>query len=288
MICHVDQLLNSLAYSALLVLVVTGLAIIFGMRGVLNFAHGALYMVGAYLGYSIGSHFGFWIALIAVPLIMGLVGIVIEMGMLRPLKKLSPTYIALVTFGIAMVVEQIILMIYGGGSYTTKLPELLTGTISVFGIIYPIYRLFVIGVGIVFALSLVLWLRFSRWGVFVRAVSQDAETSEIVGINKDRIGTWVVCVATGFAGLAGTLAGPYITVYPSMGTDIVVIALIIVVAGGVGSLAGAMSMAVAWGFVTVYATQFAPSVAALLPYGLAFLLLAIKPTGIGRSREVAT
>jgi branched-chain amino acid transport system permease protein len=280
-----EQVLNAAAFSALLVLVVTGLAIIYGLRGVMNFSHGALYMAGSYLGYTVAAQFNFWLSLLVVPVLMALIGIPFELGVLRPLRKLSPTYIALATFGAALVIEQIILQIYGGSSYRNPLPVPLDGSIAVFGTHYPTYRLFVIVVGVVFSLALFLWLRLSRTGIYVRAVSQDPETAQLIGINKDRIGLWIVCLATGCAGLAGVLAGPYVTTYPSMGSTMVVTSLIIVVVGGVGSLGGAIISAVLYGAITIFGAQWAPGFSSVLPYLAAFIILIIAPRGFGRSRE---
>jgi branched-chain amino acid transport system permease protein len=217
---------------------------------------------------------------------MGAFGAVLEFGMIRPLKSLSPTYMALVTFGLALILEQLILRIFGGGSYSPPPPDILRGSVELLGTQYPTYRIFVIGVGLVFSTLLFLWLRYTRTGLFVRAVSQDPQTSEMLGVNKDRVGLLVVCLATASAGLAGVLAGPYVTVYPAMGSTMVIIALIIVVIGGVGSLGGAFAVAVAYGFVQVFGSQWAPGFAAVVPYLVAFVVLIFRPNGFGRSREV--
>jgi len=276
--------INSLAFSSLLILVVTGLAIIYGLRGVMNFAHGALYMVGAYLGYTLSLATDFWVAFVSVPIILALIGIPIEFGVFRPLRNISPTNMALLTFGGALIISDVILSIYGGAPRTAPVPQLLEGTVDLFGQSYPIYRLFVIAVGFIFSIALFLWLRFSRVGMYIRAVSEDRQTSAMVGINADRIGALVVCLGTGCAGLAGVLAGPYISVFPAMGQTMVVTALIIVVLGGVGSIGGAILTAVIYGFVTIIGTQYAPEIAAVVPYLVAFIILAVLPRGLGRSR----
>ena len=281
----IATLINSIAFSSLLILVVTGLAVIYGLRGVMNFAHGALYMAGAYLGYTIAQVANFWVALIAVPIVMGLVGFPIEFGVFRPLRKLSPMNLALLTFGAALIISDVILRIFGSAAYTANLAGTgLEGTVDLWGQRYPVYRLFVIVVGIVFSLALFLWLRFSRSGMYVRAVSQDPQTSAMTGINADRIGMWIVCLGTGCAGLAGVLAAPYVAVLPTMGAQMATIALIIVVLGGVGSIGGAILMAVIYGFVTTFGAQFLPEFAAVVPFLVAFLILVIRPQGLGRSR----
>lgn len=281
----IAALTNSVAFSALLVLVVTGLAVIYGLRGVMNFAHGALYMVGAYVGYAIAQVSNFWVALIAVPILMGLVGIPLEFGVFRALRKLSSINMALLTFGGALVIGDIVLRVFGTAAYTASLAGTgLEGTVMLLGQQYPVFRLFVILVGFLFSAALFVWMRYTRTGMNVRAVSQDPQTSAMTGINADRIGVWVVCLGTACAGLAGVLAAPYVAVMPSMGATMVVTALIIVVLGGVGSIGGAILMAVIYGFVTIFSQQYVPEFAAVVPYLAAFIILVFRPQGLGRSR----
>ncbi|WNI18747.1 branched-chain amino acid ABC transporter permease [Actinacidiphila sp. ITFR-21] len=280
------SILNALAISGLYVLVVTGLAIIYGLRGVMNFSHGALYMVGGYFAYTLTSHMNFWVGLVGATVIMGLIGILFEFVVLRPLMgRLNPTLMALVTFGLSIIIDQVIVKVYGGGSHTTALPSGLQGTTALLGTHYPTYRLFVIGVAVAFSIGLFCWLRYSRTGMYVRAFSQDPGTSEILGVNSDRIGLLIVSLGMACAGLAGALAGPYITVSPSMGDSMVITALIIVVVGGVGSLGGAFVIAIVYGFVQTFGAQWVPSFSSTIPYLAAFIALIAVPRGLGRSRE---
>ncbi len=280
----VTQMANALALASLLTILASGLALIFGLRDVMNFGHGAFYMLGAYLGYSVGARIGFWWALVLVPLLMAVVGAVFELAVLRPLQKRSHMDVALVTFGVALIIGPVIYKVWGTTPLSVEAPTALASSVSLFGQPYPAYRLFLIAVGFGTCVLLAAWLKYTRSGMHTRAVSQQPHVARMMGVNTDRLSLMVVCLGTAFAGLAGVLAGPYLSVDPGMGNSILISCLIVVVVGGLGSIGGAIAAAVVYGFIQVVGTVVMPSVATLTPYLLLFAVLLMRPQGFGRGR----
>jgi len=277
---NVAQLLNGLAAGSLFMILSSGLAMIYGLRGVANFAHGALYMAGGYLAYSVASHLSFWPALLIAPFGLAVIGAVLELLFFRRLQHRSHIETGLVTFGIAMILERVIVLIWGERTLSVAPPPGLDRTISLLGVDYPIYRLFVIGIALTLTAALVGWLRFTRIGLHIRAASHDVETSAILGINVDRVSLVVVCLGAALAGLAGTLAAPYVSLQPGMGAVILINVLIIVVVGGVGSIGGAMGAGMALGVLQTLGAVWAPIVAVLVPYVALVVVLVWRPTGL--------
>ncbi len=278
---------NSLALASLLIMLSSGLALIYGLRDVINFGHGALYMLGAYLGYSIALIGGFWTALVVSPLLLALLGIAFEYLVLRPLRGRSHIEVALVTLGLGIILGQALIFVYGGEARGVDAPPALAGSVRMFGLSYPLYRIFLIAMGLGSCTALALWLRFSTSGLYVRAVSQDPSVARMMGVNADRLSLLVTSLSAAFAGVAGVLAGPYLSVDPGMDVTMIVNCLIIVVIGGTGSIAGAIIAALLFGFVQVAGSVFLPDLAALAPYVLLFVVLLIAPRGIGRGRAPA-
>ena len=281
---NVAQLANALALASLLTILASGLALIFGLRDAMNFGHGAFYMLGAYLGYSVSNRLSFWAALIVVPLLLALVGAVFELAVLRPLQKRSRMDVALITFGLALVIGPAIHKVWGTAPLSVEAPPALAGSVQLLGTMYPVYRLFLIVVGFGACVALALWLKYTRSGMHTRAVSQQPHIARMMGVNTDRLSLLVVCLGTGFAGLAGVLAGPYLSVDPGMGASILISCLIVVVVGGLGSIGGAIAAAVVYGFIQVIGTVLFPSLAVLAPYLLLFVVLLWRPQGFGRGR----
>ncbi|MDR3453401.1 MAG: branched-chain amino acid ABC transporter permease [Rhodoferax sp.] len=283
-ILTIPQLANALALASLLTILASGLALIFGLRDVMNFGHGALFMLGAYLGYTFSGLLNFWMALVIVPLLLALLGVVFEYAAIRPLQKRSQMDVALVTFGLAMVLSQVVIKIWGTAPLSVEAPESLAGSIDLFGQRYPTYRIFLIAVGFGTCMALAAWLKFTRSGMHVRAVSQQPMVARMMGVNTDRLSLLVVCMGTGFAGFAGVLAGPYLSVDPGMGAGILISCLIVVVIGGLGSIGGAIAAAVVYGLIQVIGTLLSPTLAVTAPYLLLFFVLLWRPQGFGRGR----
>jgi branched-chain amino acid transport system permease protein len=278
---------NSLALASLLIMMSSGLALIYGLRDVINFGHGALYMLGAYFGYSIAQVAGFWVALVLSPALLAVTGMAFEYLALRPLQRRSHIEVALVTLGLGIILGQGLIYVYGGEARTVEAPAALAGSLTVFGLTYPVYRLFLIGMGLGSCGLLALWLNYTTSGLHVRAVSQDPSVARMMGINADRLSLLVTSLSAALAGVAGVLAGPYLSVDPGMDVTMIVSCLIIVVIGGAGSIAGAIVAALLYGFVQVAGSVFLPDLASLAPYALLMVVLLIAPGGIGRGRAPA-
>jgi branched-chain amino acid transport system permease protein len=277
---NLAHLLNGLALGALLMILSSGLALIYGLRGVTNFAHGALYAAGAYLAYGVSSAGSFWLAMLVAPLGLAAVGAVLELALFRRLETRSHIEVGLVTFGVAMVLERVLVLVWGEQTLPVPPPDGFGGTTSVVGVDYPTYRLLVIAAALVLAAGLVAWLRFTRTGLYIRAASRDGETAAILGVNVSRLSLVVVCLGSAFAGLAGTLAAPYVSVSPGMGVAILIDVLIVVVIGGVGSIGGAMVAGMLLGVLQTAGTVWLPSVAVLVPFAVLVVVLLWRPAGL--------
>lgn len=281
---NIAQLANALALASLLTILASGLALIFGLRDVMNFGHGALFMLGAYLGYTFSGLLNFWAALVIVPLLLALLGVLFEYAAIRPLQRRSHMDVALVTFGLALILSQIVIKVWGTAPLSVSAPPSLAGSLDLFGHAYPAYRIFLIAMGFGTCVLLAAWLKWTRSGMHVRAVSQQPMVARMMGVNTDRLSLLVVCLGTGFAGLAGVLAGPYLSVDPAMGSSILISCLIVVVIGGLGSIGGAIAAAVVFGLIQVIGALISPTLAVMAPYLLLFIVLLWRPQGLGRGR----
>jgi branched-chain amino acid transport system permease protein len=280
----ISNLFNGLVYGSLLIVMCSGLALIYGLRRVVNFAHGALYMLGAYLGYSVALHSNFWVALVAAPAVMALIGVLLDRYGFRLLQDREPLTVVLVTFGLLLVIEDVVQTIWGKSNLSVQTPELLNFSVDVFGTALPAYRIGVIVIGAGVALGLSLWLRYSKVGLFVRAASTDPTTTAMQGVNTDALSAGVVGLGTALAGLAGVVAAPFLSLSPSMSSDVLIDSFVVVVIGGLGSLAGAFIAALVLGMVQAVGAVYLPDVAVLLPFILMVAILIWKPAGLAGSR----
>lgn len=278
------QSLNGVVYGGLLYLLAVGLVLIFGLREVVNFAHGALFMIGAYLGFTVAAS-GFWIGGLAVSLVaMTLAGFLLDAAVFRPLRKQDHIVTVLVTFGLLLMLEALVTFLWGKAYLTYPVPTLLSGTVDIAGTPFPTYRLFVIAVSVAVALSLTIWLRFTRIGLYVRAASTDARITSIQGINVDRLSLIVVGLGTALAGLSGVVAGPLLSLSPTMGNYILIDSFMVVVIGGLGSFAGAFVAALIIGQIHNFGAIYLPWAATMLPFLLMVAILIWRPTGFAGSR----
>jgi branched-chain amino acid transport system permease protein len=278
------QALNGIVYGGLLYLLAVGLVLIFGLREVVNFAHGALFMIGAYIGFSVAAAGYWWGGLLVSVLAMAIIGCALDATVFRALRKHDHMVTVLVTFGLLLILETVVTTIWGKAYLRYPVPALLSGTIDIAGSPFPIYRLFVIGVSLVVALSLTAWLRFTRIGLYVRAASTDARVTSIQGINVDRLSLIVVGLGTALAGLSGVVAGPLLTLSPTMGNYILIDSFIVVVIGGLGSFAGAFAAALLIGQIHNFGAIYLPWAATILPFLLMVGILIWRPTGLAGSR----
>ena len=262
----------------------SGLALIYGLRRVVNFAHGALYMLGAYIGYTVAIHSSFWLALVVAPAAMMVVGILLDRYGFRLLQDREPLNIMLVTFGLLLILEDLVIFIWGKGNHSLFTPELLRFSVPLFGSDLPAYRLAVMVVGLGVALLLTLWLRYSRAGLFVRALSTDPLTTSMQGVNTDKLSAFIVGLGSALAGLAGVIAGPFLALSPHMSSDVLIDSFVVVVVGGLGSLAGAFIAALLLGMMHAVGAVYLPEVSVLLPFIFMIAVLIWKPTGLLGSR----
>lgn len=278
------HLFNGLVYGALLIVMSSGLALIYGLRRVVNFAHGALYMLGAYIGYSVASHSNFWMALAAAPAAMAIVGVLLDRYGLRLLQDRDPLNVMLATFGLLLILEDLVAFIWGKANYSLFTPELLNFTVDLGGNAVPAYRIGVIVIGAAVAIGLTLWLRFSRIGLFVRAASTDPVTTAMQGVNTDAVSAGVVGLGSALAGLAGVVAAPFLSLSPHMSSDVLIDSFVVVVIGGLGSLAGAFVAALLLGMMQAVGAVYLPEVSVLLPFLFMIAILIWKPSGLAGSR----
>jgi branched-chain amino acid transport system permease protein len=278
------QILNGLVYGALLFALASGLALMFGLRRIVNFAHGSLYMLGAYIGYSVSAHVGFWTALAVAALVLGLLGAALDVLVFRPLQDKDPLITLLVTFGLALIAEDVVQSIWGNDTLALAEPGLLAGTLQIPGTTFPVYRLAIIAFGALVGGGLAAWLRLTPVGLFVRAASFNPTVAGIQGVDTDRVSALVVAVGAALAGASGVVAAPLLSLAPSMAADILVDSFIVVVVGGLGSLAGAFVTALLLGQINVLGIVFMPELTALLPFILMVGVLIWKPTGLAGNR----
>lgn len=278
------NIFNGLVYGALLIVMSSGLALIYGLRRVVNFAHGALYMLGAYIGYTVALHTGFWIGLIIAPLAMGVFGVLLDRYCFRLLQDREPLTVVLVTFGLLLIIEDFVMTVWGKSNYSVATPELLASSIHVAGHDLPLYRIAVLFIGLAVAVALTLWLRYSRIGLFVRAASTDPVTTSMQGVNTDRLSALVVGLGTALAGLAGVVAAPFLSLSPAMSGDVLIDSFVVVVIGGLGSLLGAFIAALLLGQVQALGAIYLPSISSILPFIFMIAILLWRPSGIAGNR----
>jgi len=276
------QLLNGLVYGSLLYVLSVGLVLIFGLRRVVNFAHGALFMLGAYVGYTVNSVAGFWAGLAAAVLVLSVLGVLMDRFVFRLLQDEDPIVTVLVTFGLLLIIEDVARTIWGKDLLTLPVPEVLAGVVPIAGASFPVYRLAIIGVAIVVCLGLSLWLRYSRVGLFVRASSVAPVTTGMQGVNTEKLSVIVVGIGAGLAGLAGTVAAPLLAMSPSMGASILIDCFIVVVTGGLTSFSGAFIAAMLIGQLHNLGVVFIPAAASLIPLLLMVLVLFWRPQGLAK------
>lgn len=275
------QLLNGLAFSLLLFIVAAGLSLIFGMMDVINLSHGAFYMIGAYIGLSVLQITdSFLLALIIAPLLVGLIGVIIETVFLRPVYKRGHLYQVLLTFGFAYIFMDMAKWIWGTAVHSITPPPVLVGSVEILGGMFPKYRLFVIAFGLIVALVLWLIVEKTRLGAIVRAGVDDKEMVSGLGIDIDLTFKAVFATGAALAGLSGVVAGAVLSVYPGMDFDILILALIVVVVGGMGTLAGAFWGSMVIGQADTFGKVLFPDYALLFIFGVMAAVLVFKPSGL--------
>jgi branched-chain amino acid transport system permease protein len=274
------QLFTGLALGAIYVLFAIGLSLIFGMLTVVNFAHGAFYMLGAYVGLFLLSMGGnFWLCIVAVPLIVGSIGMVVERFLVRPLYGRGIDYPLLLTFGLSYIMVELVRIAFGTSGYPFETPELLQGAVDIGVGYFPLYRLFVIGAAAVVLLGLWLFLERTSFGLIIRAGARDPQIVRVLGVDVSRVWLVVFGIGTAIAGLAGLLAAPLQGVIPEMGATILAEAFVVTVVGGMGSIGGAVIAGLLVGVVVSMTSLFAPEMAKVSIFALMAIVLLIRPQG---------
>jgi branched-chain amino acid transport system permease protein len=280
------QALNGLASASSLFLVASGLSIIFGVTRVVNFAHGSLYMLGAYIGWSLTRRlasfgaFGFWGGVLAAALIVGVIGIFIEMLILRRLRRAPELYPLLATFGVVLIVQDVALAIWGPEDLLGPRAPGLTGFVTIFASRFPVYELFLIAVGPLLLGGLWLLFRRTRFGLLVRAATQDREMVAALGVDERRLFSNVFFLGAALAGLGGALQLPREAVNLNMDVSVVVEAFVVVVVGGLGSLVGAYVAAVLIGVIQAFGILLLPKITLVLVFLVMGIVLAVRPYGL--------
>jgi len=276
------QLLNGLIVGSLYILLSIGLTIIFGMLGIVNFAHGALYMLGAYAAYTVvGILSGnFLIAILVVPLAIGLIGAFLETTLLRCLYRVEPFYNLLLTFGLMLVIQDAVRIGYGPEGEPFNIPSALLGAVNIGITYYPKYRLFIFAMTVLCSIGVILFLEKTKLGAIIRAGTEDSDMVDALGIDIGKIFTLVFGIGAGLAGLAGVLAAPVQNVEPAMGMNFLVDTFVVVVVGGMGSIIGSILAGLIIGESLTIGVLIWPPMATTLIYILMAVILLIRPRGL--------
>ena len=275
------QLVTGIALGAVYALLAIGLSLIFGMLGVVNFAHGALFMVGAFLGvYFLQVTGNFWFSLLLTPLLVGALGLLVERVLVRPLYGRGIDYPLLLTFGLGYVLVDAMRFLFGIEGLPSSTPALLRGATNLGFGHFPTYRLFLIGATALVIGALWLFIEKTRYGLIIRAGARDPEIVRVLGIDVSRVWWLVFGIGTAIAGLSGALAAPTRAVNPEMGISILAESFVVTVVGGMGSLPGAVVAGLLVGIVFSLTSLFAPDLAELSIFVLMALVLLVRPQGL--------
>jgi branched-chain amino acid transport system permease protein len=276
------QIFTGLVLGMIFVLLAIGLSLIFGLLTVVNFAHGAFYMWGAYVALLCMGYFGnFWVGLLLVPLATGAVGVAIEYLLVRRLYGLNPDYPLLLTFGISLIMIEAIRITFGTTGYPFNAPAILQQSVNFFNLFsFPLYRIFVIAMTAAIIAALWLFLEKTNVGLIIRGGTRDSEMVRVLGIDISKIWLMVFGIGTGLAGLAGILAAPMRGVYPEMGIAMLVECFVVTVIGGMGSLKGAVVSGLLLGQVVSLTSLFLPEMSNIVIFIAMAVVLLIKPSGL--------
>jgi len=275
------QLLSGIALGAVLVITALGLTIVFGMLGVVNFAHGALFMIGAYAGLYLASLPGsFWWGLLLAPILIGAFGMLIEFVLIRRLYGRSIDDPLLLTFGLSYILVEGVRIVFGSDGIPFPTPPQLIGVLDLGIGFFPRYRLFVIALVAVVLLVLWLTLEKTRIGLIVRAGARDPTIMQVLGVDIGRVWLAIFGLGVGLAALGGVLAGPMRSVNPEMGSLVLAEAFVVTVIGGLGSIVGAVIAGLMVGISISLVALFAPEMATIVMFALMAIVLLIRPEGL--------
>ncbi|HQR97953.1 MULTISPECIES: branched-chain amino acid ABC transporter permease [unclassified Polaromonas] len=276
------QLLLGLVNGAFYAMLSLGLAVIFGLLGVVNFAHGALYMLGAFAAWIMLDKFGinYWGALILAPLLVGALGVLIERLFLKHLYKLDPLYGLLLTFGLALILEGVFRELYGASGQSYNVPELLSGATNLGFMVLPNYRAWVVLVSLVVCLGTWYLIERTRLGAYLRAGTENAALVQAFGINVPMMVMLTYGAGAALAALAGVLAAPIIQVNPLMGSNLIIVVFAVVVIGGMGSIMGSILTGLGLGIVEGLTRVFYPEASNIVVFVIMVIVLMFRPAGL--------
>lgn len=279
------QLLNAVQYALILYLVASGLTLLLGIMGVINLAHGAFYMVGAYIAFAVVQHFAsFWLAL-PIGILTGLaIGALLERFLLSRLNGADHLSQVLLSFGLILIVNEGQRVIFGNDPHSVDVPALLNFSIPLSETLsYPVYRLFICAVGILFVVALGLVMAKTRIGMMLRASAENRDMARALGVDAKRIYLGVTAVGIACTVFAGVVAAPLTSVYPGMGDQVLILSFVVIVLGGIGSLGGALAGSLLLGLLDAFGKQFFPNYASFLIYAAMIAVLILRPQGLVRS-----
>ena len=276
------QLLLGLVNGSFYAILSLGLAVIFGLLGIVNFAHGALYMVGAYVAWVGLEKFGinYWASLIIAPLVVGALGVVVERTLLKRLYKIDPIYGLLLTFGLALIAEGLFREQFGVSGQSYPVPEALQGATDLGFMVLPNYRAWVVIASLVVCLGTWFVIERTRLGATLRAGTENPALVQAFGINVPRMVTLTYAGGAGLAALAGVLAAPVIQVTPLMGSNLIIIVFAVVVIGGMGSILGSILTGLGLGIVEGLTKVFYPEASNIVVFVIMAIVLVIRPAGL--------
>jgi len=284
------QLLAAVSNGMLLFLISAGLSLIFGVSRIINFAHGALFMLGAYLAVTVALAGGetmlaYLVALVCAAAGLFALGAALEVGLLRRIYRAPHEFQLLLTFALVFILGDLVKLAWGREDYTMSIPSLLTGSTRALGVTFPTYRLFLIVVGLVVAVGLWFLLNRTRWGIFVRAATMDRQMLAALGVDTKRLFTGVFALGAALAGLGGALAAPIVAVGPGLHVQVIIDAFVVVVIGGMGSVVGALVGSLLVGLVNAFGLLAFPGLAVVLTFALMALVLIVRPWGLFGAQE---
>ena len=276
------QLMLGLVNGSFYAMLSLGLAVIFGLLGIVNFAHGALYMMGAYVAWLCLEKFGinFWAALVIAPLVVGAMGVVVERTLLQRLYNIDPIYGLLLTFGLALIAEGIFRDQFGVSGQQYPVPEALQGATNLGFMALPNYRGFVIGASLLVCLSTWYIIERTRLGAYLRAGTENPKLVQAFGINVPVMVMLTYGAGAGLAALAGVLAAPVIQITPLMGSNLIIVVFAVVVIGGMGSILGSILTGLALGLIEGLTKVFYPEASSIVVFVIMAIVLVIRPAGL--------
>ena len=281
------QLLLGLVNGSFYAMLSLGLAVIFGLLGIVNFAHGALYMIGAYVAFLLTEHMGigFWGALVIAPLVVGALGVAIERTLLKQLYNIDPIYGLLLTFGLALIAEGIFRDQFGVSGQQYPVPDLLQGATNLGFMVLPNYRGFVIFASLAICIATWYLIERTRLGSYLRAGTENPKLVQAFGVNVPLMVMLTYGAGAGLAALAGVLAAPVIQLTPLMGSNLIIIVFAVVVIGGMGSIMGSILTGLVLGLVEGLTKVFYPEASSIVVFVIMAIVLMIRPAGLfGKER----